>query len=196
VIFTIPEDNVPDVMTKLNAGQTLTAEAYDRGGLTKKLATGQLLTTDNQIDPSTGTLKLKAIFANTDNALFPNQFVNIKLLVDTEKDVILVPVAAIQHGNQGTFIYVVDTDANTVKMQNVVVGTTALDGSIAEIKSGISEGDVVVTDGVDKLQDGSKVVITPPSTPAPGDSSSTNAPTATPPPALAAATSPLVPGDS
>jgi len=122
-------------MSKLNAGQTLTAEAYNRSGFTSKLATGQLLTTDNQIDPSTGTLKLKASFPNTDNALFPNQFVNIKLLVDTKKDVILVPVAAIQHGNQGTFIYVVDTDNNTVSMKTVVVGTTALDGSNAEIKA-------------------------------------------------------------
>jgi len=182
VIFTIPEDSVPAVMSKLNAGQTLTAEAYNRSGFTSKLATGQLLTTDNQIDPSTGTLKLKASFPNTDNALFPNQFVNIKLLVDTKKDVILVPVAAIQHGNQGTFIYVVDTDNNTVSMKTVVVGTTALDGSNAEIKSGISEGDVVVTDGVDKLQDGSKIIVTQPS--APGDNSTTNAPTATPPPSI------------
>jgi len=182
VIFTIPEDSVPAVMSKLNAGQTLTGEAYNRSGFTSKLATGQLLTTDNQIDPSTGTLKLKASFPNTDNALFPNQFVNIKLLVDTKKDVILVPVAAIQHGNQGTFIYVVDTDNNTVSMKTVVVGTTALDGSNAEIKSGISEGDVVVTDGVDKLQDGSKIIVTQPS--APGDNSTTNAPTATPPPSI------------
>jgi multidrug efflux system membrane fusion protein len=179
VIFTIAEDNVPEVMAKLNAGQTLTVEAYERGGFTKKLATGQLLTTDNQIDPSTGTLKLKASFPNTDNALFPNQFVNIKLLVDTKKNVVLVPMAAIQHGNQGAFIYVVDTDNNTVSMKSVVVGTTALDGSNAEITSGISEGDVVVTDGVDKLQDGSKIIMTQPG--APGDNSSTNAPTAIPP---------------
>jgi multidrug efflux system membrane fusion protein len=172
VIFTIAEDNVPEVMAKLNAGQTLSVEAYDRGGFTQKLATGELLTTDNQIDPSTGTLKLKASFPNTDNALFPNQFVNIKLLVDTKKNVILVPPVAIQHGNDGTFVYVVDTDSNTVSMKNVVVGTIALDASKAEITSGISEGDVVVTDGVDKLQDGSKVIVTQPGAP------SANAPTA------------------
>jgi multidrug efflux system membrane fusion protein len=140
------------------------------------------LSFDNQIDLTTGTFKLRAQFDNADGALFPNQFVNIKLLVDTKKDVILVPVAAIQHGNQGTFIYVVDTDNNTVSMKTVVVGTTALDGSNAEIKSGISEGDVVVTDGVDKLQDGSKIIVTQPS--APGDNSTTNAPTATPPPSI------------
>ncbi len=175
VIFTIPEDNVPEVMAKLNAGQSLAVEAYVRDGFTTKLATGQLLTGDNQIDPSTGTLKLKASFPNTDNALFPNQFVNTKLLVNMKKDVILVPVAAIQHGNQGTFIYVVDTDADTVSMKNVIVGTVALDGSNAEIKSGIDEGDVVVTDGVDKLQDGSKIIVTQPD--AQGQHS-TNAPTA------------------
>jgi len=176
VIFTIAEDNVPEVMAKLNAGQTLTVEAYERSGFTHKLATGQLLTTDNQIDPSTGTLKLKASFPNTDNALFPNQFVNVKLLVDTKKNVILLPMAAIQHGNQGAFVYVVDTDSNTVSLKTVIVGTTALDGSNAEITSGISEGDVVVTDGVDKLQDGSKIIMTQP-----GAAGSTNAPAATPP---------------
>ena len=120
-------------MDKLNASQTLTVEAYDRGGFTQKLATGKLLTVDNQIDPSTGTLKLKASFENTDNALFPNQFVNVKLLVDTKKNVVLVPVAAIQHGNNGTFVYIVDTDNNTVSMKPVTVGTVALDGSNAEI---------------------------------------------------------------
>jgi multidrug efflux system membrane fusion protein len=178
VIFTIPEDNVPDVMEKLNAGQALSVEAYERGGFTKKLATGQLLTTDNQIDPSTGTLRLKASFLNTDNALFPNQFVNIKLLVDTKKNVVLIPVPAIQHGNQGTFVYIVDTDANTVSMKPVTVGTVSLDGTNAEITSGVDDGDVVVTDGVDKLQDGSKIIITKPG--APSDNS-TNAPAATPP---------------
>ncbi|MCE0497702.1 MAG: efflux RND transporter periplasmic adaptor subunit [Methylacidiphilales bacterium] len=176
VIFTIAEDSVPAVMAKLNAGQTLTVEAYERSGFTKKLATGQLLTTDNQIDPSTGTLKLRAVFQNTDNALFPNQFVNVKLLVDTKTNVVLVPMAAIQHGNQGAFIYVVDPDSNSVSMKSVTVGTTALDGSNAEITSGVSEGDIVVTNGVDKLQDGSKVIVTQP-----GAAGSTNAPAATPP---------------
>jgi multidrug efflux system membrane fusion protein len=174
VIFTIAEDHVPEVMAKINAGQTLTVEAYDRGGFTKKLAAGTLLTTDNLIDSATGTLKLRAVFDNEDNALFPNQFVNIKMLVDTKKSVILVPLAAVQHGNQGSFVYVVDPDSNTVSMKNVAVGTVALDGSQAEITSGISEGDMVVTDGVDKLQDGAKVIVTQPG--ATGGSSSTNTP--------------------
>jgi multidrug efflux system membrane fusion protein len=178
VIFTIPEDSIQPVLDKLKASQSLAVDAYARGGFTQKLATGTLLTVDNQIDPSTGTLKLKATFDNTDDALFPNQFVNTKLLVDTKKNVVLVPVAAVQHGNQGTFIYVVDTDDNTVSMKNVEVGTIALDGTNAEITSGIDDGDVVVIDGVDKLQNGSKVIITPHA--APGDNS-TNSPTATPP---------------
>jgi multidrug efflux system membrane fusion protein len=162
VIFTIPEDSIQAVVAQLNAGQTLPVDVYTRGGFTKKLASGQLLTLDNQVDPSTGTVKLRASFPNTDNALFPNQFVNTKLLVDTKKNVVLVPVAAIQHGNNGTFVYIVNTDANTVKMQTVEVGTTALDGSTAEITSGVSEGDTVVIDGVDKLQDGSKIISSKP----------------------------------
>jgi multidrug efflux system membrane fusion protein len=163
VIFTIPEDSVPAVMDKLNGGQTLAVEALDRAQK-KELATGTLLTTDNQIDPSTGTLKLKAIFPNEDNALFPNQFVNARLLVDTKKDVVIVPVAAIQYGPQNTtFVYVVnnsDPKNATVTMKNVVTGTT--DGDKIEVQSGVDEGDVVVTDGVDKLQNGSKVIVSVP----------------------------------
>jgi len=103
VVFTIPEDSVPTVMSKLNAGQQLTVDALDRAQK-NKLAQGTLLTSDNQIDPATGTLKLKAIFTNEDNALFPNQFVNARLLVETKKNVVLLPVAAIQYGTQGTFV--------------------------------------------------------------------------------------------
>lgn len=159
VIFTIPEDSVPAVQPKLAAGQKLTVEAWDRANK-NKLATGTLLTFDNQIDPATGTLKLKAIFLNEDNALFPNQFVNTRLLVETKKDVVIVPVAAIQYGTQGTFVYVVDDsdpNAATVSMKNVVVGT--IDGDKAEITSGVEAGDVVVIDGVDKLTNGAKVIL-------------------------------------
>jgi multidrug efflux system membrane fusion protein len=163
VVFTIPEDSVPEVLAKLNAGEQLSVDAFDRAGK-KKLSTGSLLTSDNQIDPSTGTLKLKAIFENDDNALFPNQFVNAKLLVETKKDVIVVPVAAIQYGAQNnTFVYVVTTEdqkSGTVKMKNIVVGT--IEGDKAEIVSGLDENDIVVTDGVDKLQDGSKVLLSSP----------------------------------
>jgi multidrug efflux system membrane fusion protein len=158
VIFTIPQGSIDPVLAKLNAHETLPVDAFSGEDRTKKVATGTLLTTDNQIDPTTGTLKLKAIFPNQDNALFPNQFVNARLLVQMKKDVTLVPVASIQHGNNNsTFIYLVDTDAKTVAMTNVVVGT--IDGDRAEIVSGVAPGDTVVIDGVDKLQNGSKVLI-------------------------------------
>ena len=159
VIFTIPEDNVPEVMAKMQAGQTLTVDAYDRAQKSK-LATGTLLTTDNQIDSATGTLKLKAIFTNEDNALFPNQFVNTRLTIETKKNVVIIPVAAIQYGTQGTFVFVADASDPknaTVTMKNVTVGT--IDGDKAEIQSGVDEGDVVVIDGVDKLTNGAKVIL-------------------------------------
>jgi multidrug efflux system membrane fusion protein len=167
VVFTIPEDSVPVVQAKLNAGQQLTVESFNRAASPSdmssnkgKLATGTLLTSDNQIDPATGTLKLKAIFDNTDNALFPNQFVNTRLTVDTKKNVVIIPVAAIQYGTQGSFVYVVDDDDPhnaTVSIKNITVGTT--DGDRAEITSGVDADDVVVTDGVDKLSNGAKVIV-------------------------------------
>ena len=162
VLFTIPEDALQPVITKLNAGQQLAVEAYDRD-MKQKLATGTLLTADNQIDQTTGTLKLKALFPNEDNALFPNQFVNTRLLVEMKQGVILIPIAAIQHGTQGTFVYVVDTtttDSASVTMEKVEVGT--IEGGKAEIVSGLEEGNTVVIDGVDKLQNGSKVVLATP----------------------------------
>lgn len=161
VTFTLEEDSIPAVMSKLNAGQQLAVEAWDRAKA-NKLTMGTLLTSDNQIDPNTGTLKFKASFPNEDNALFPNQFVNAHLLVEIKKGVVILPVAAIQYGTQGTFVYVVDnTDPKnaTVSMKNVVVGTTENDK--AEIQSGVAEGDIVVIDGVDKLQNGSKVILSP-----------------------------------
>jgi multidrug efflux system membrane fusion protein len=173
VIFTIPEDSVPVVQAKLNAGQQLEVAAFDRAQK-NQIATGTLLTSDNQIDPSTGTLKLKAVFQNTDNALFPNQFVNTRLTVETKKNVVIVPVAAIQYGTQGTFVYVVNDDDPrnaTVSMQNVTVGT--IEGDKAEIIKGVAEDDVVVIDGVDKLTNGSKVIL-----PHAGDSTKLNGATA------------------
>lgn len=156
VIFTIPEDSLQAVLTRLNAGQQLTVDAYDRA-MQKKLAQGTLLTVDNQIDPATGTLRLRAIFPNEDNALFPNQFVNTRLLVEMKQGVTLVPVSAIQHGSKGSFIFVVDSQNSTVTMEDVTVGT--IDGGNAEIAKGVSPGDVMVIDGVDKLQNGSKVIL-------------------------------------
>jgi len=153
VIFTIAEDQVPAVVKRFRAGQRLQVDAYDRD-LKKKLSQGSLLTLDNQIDQATGTLKLRAIFDNKDDALFPNQFVNARLLVEEKHGVTLVPTAAIQRGTQRTFVYLVKPD-NTVTVRDVTLGTT--EGDNVEVVSGLVPGDVVVTTGVDKLQEGSKV---------------------------------------
>ena len=153
VIFTVAEDNLPPVYQKLSAGDQLVVEAYDRA-VQKKIATGSLLTIDNQIDPTTGTVRLKAVFPNVDNGLFPNQFVNARLQVDTRRGVTLVPDAAIQRTSQSTFVYVVKPD-QTVTVRQVTVGTT--EGNEASIDTGLSPGDVVVVNSVDKLREGSKV---------------------------------------
>ena len=153
VVFNIPEDDLPKVLTKMRSGQPLGVEAYDRN-LKKKLATGTLLTIDNQIDPNTGTIKCKAVFPNEDNALFPNQFVNARALVDTKQDASIVPTAAIQRSPQGTFVYVVKDDT-TVEMRNIVVGPS--EGDEVVIEKGLTPGEVVVIEGVDKLQRGTKV---------------------------------------
>jgi multidrug efflux system membrane fusion protein len=153
VVFNIPEDDLPKVLTKMRSGPQLTVEAYDRN-LKNKLATGTLLTIDNQIDPNTGTVKCKAVFPNEDNSLFPNQFVNARLLVDTKKDASIVPSAAVQRSPQGTFVYVVKDDS-TVEMRNIVVGPS--EGDEVTIDKGLAPGEVVVIEGVDKLQRGMKV---------------------------------------
>jgi multidrug efflux system membrane fusion protein len=155
VVFTLPEDNISAVMKKLRAGQKLTVDAYDRAGKTK-LASGVLLTVDNQIDPATGTIKLKAQFANEDSSLFPNQFVNARMLLDVMHEIILIPSAAVQRGTQGTFVYVVKDD-QSVTVRTVKLGPT--EGEIAAIESGLSAGEIVVVDGTDKLREGAKVEI-------------------------------------
>jgi multidrug efflux system membrane fusion protein len=155
VIFTLPEDNVLQVIKPMHAGATLETEAYNRGSTTK-LATGKLTNVDNQIDTATGTFKLRAEFPNEDESLFPNQFVNIQLLVDTLHDQTIVPTASIQHGAPGTFVYVVNADS-TVSVRPVKLGVGQ--GERQAIASGISAGDTVVTDGVDQLHDGAKVTL-------------------------------------
>lgn len=164
VLFTIPEDNLPPVLKKLRASARLPVEAYDRSGKTK-IATGYLLTVDNQIDPSTGTSRFKAVFQNQDNALFPNQFVNARLLLDVKKGSLIIPAVGIQRGPQGTFVYVVKAD-QTVEVRQVTVGLT--EGNDASIETGLSAGEPVVVDGVDKLQAGSKVRIAGPEKDSPG----------------------------
>jgi membrane fusion protein, multidrug efflux system len=153
VIFPIPEDNLQQVLRRLKTGEGLVVEAYDREN-NVKLATGSLLTIDNQIDTGTGTVKLKATFPNKQNELFPNQFVNARLLVDVSRDVMIVPSAAIQRGPQGTFVYVVKEDM-TVSVRPVSV--SLVQGGEASIQTGVSPGELVVTDGADRLREGAKV---------------------------------------
>ncbi len=153
VVFTIPEDNLPQVLAKLKAGEHSPVEVYDRADQ-RKLATGTLLTVDNQIDPSTGTVRLKAEFPNADGALFPNQFVNARLLLEVKRGATLVPNVAIQRGSQGSFVYVVRAD-RTVAMHPVTIGVSQ--GGETSISTGLAPGELVVTDGADKLRDGAKV---------------------------------------
>ena len=153
VIFTIPEDNLPAVFDKLKAGARLPVDAYNREQ-TKKLAAGSLLTMDNQIDPNSGTVRLRAEFPNKDHGLFPNQFVNARLLLDTKRGTILVPTAAIQRSPQATFVYLVKAD-QTVTVRPVRLGPTEAD--TASIDEGLSPGDLVVVEGAERLREGSKV---------------------------------------
>lgn len=152
VIFTLPEDVLPRVATQMRRG-TLEVDAFSRDDQTK-LASGKLLTIDNTIDPTTGTAKLKAVFDNKDNKLWPNQFVNADLLVETRKDSIVLPTAAILRGPNGTFVYAVNPD-KTVVDKPVTVALTQGDTTV--VTSGVNLGDTVVTDGQDKLQRGSKI---------------------------------------
>ena len=153
VIFSLPEDNLPQVLAKLRAGEHSPVEAYDRAGQ-QKLATGSLLTVDNQIDPTTGTVRLKAEFPNADNALFPNQFVNARLLLEVKRGATLVPNHAIQRGAQGTFLYIVKAD-QTVAMRPVTLGGSQ--GSETAISAGLVPGEIVVTEGAEGLREGAKV---------------------------------------
>jgi multidrug efflux system membrane fusion protein len=153
VLFTIPEDSLPLVRKRLHEGAKLQVTALDRAQK-NQLAVGQLTTTDNQVDTTTGTVKLRATFDNADEALFPNQFVNIRLLADTVKDATTVPVAAIQRGQPGTFVYLVKAD-DTVGIRVVETGTT--DGEKVAIVKGLEVGEQVVIDGVDRLRDGAKI---------------------------------------
>lgn len=153
VVFTIPEDSLPAVLERLKSSQPLTVEAFDREQK-KRLATGSLLTVDNQIDPNTGTVRLKAVFPNEDGALFPNQFVNARLLLEVKHGVTIVPSAAIQRGAKGTFVYVVKDD-QMVAVRTVAIG--AAHGENTSIDTGLSPDELVVVDGTEKLREGSKV---------------------------------------
>jgi multidrug efflux system membrane fusion protein len=153
VLFSLPQDQLPEVVAKMRSSRKLDVEAYDRDN-SDKIVTGKLLTIDNQIDTTTGTYKIKAVFDNCNNELFPNQFVNIHLLVDTKRNVVLVPTTAILRGSQGTYVFAVNA-GNAVAVKNVKVSDTT--GNLAGVSSGLGDGDVVVVDGQDKLKDGTLV---------------------------------------
>jgi membrane fusion protein, multidrug efflux system len=153
VIFTLPEDELPAVMKRLRSGATLTATASDRAG-SRVLAQGSLSAVDSTIDTTTGTVRLRAEFPNEDEALFPNQFVNVRLLIDTQKAATVIPTAAVQRGQPGTFVYVAKAD-DTVSVQTIKLGPQ--DGERVAVQSGLKVGDRVVVDGADKLREGAKV---------------------------------------
>jgi len=156
VVFAIPEDNIPEVMQKMDAQTVLSVEAFDRQQ-NKLLATGKLLAVDSQINSTTGTVNLKAQFVNDKNVLFPSQFVNIRLLINTLKNAIVVPTAAIQQSTKGTFVYVLNTSTLTVKEQIVKTGVTINDTTVVD--SGVSPGQIVITQGADQLTDGATVIL-------------------------------------
>ena len=158
-IFTISEDQLQVVLKKMAAGQKLEVDAYSRDAKTK-LAQGSLTTLDNQIDPTTGTLKLRATFKNAEGTLYPNQFVNARLLVQEKRGVTLVSTAAVQRNSQATYVYVVKADS-TVTVRPITIGTT--EGDDSEVTAGLTPGEVVVMTGVDKLQEGTKVTVQVPS---------------------------------
>jgi multidrug efflux system membrane fusion protein len=155
VLFTVPEDNLQAISKRLQAGAVLPSTALDRTGVTK-IADGLLQTFDSQIDPTTGTIKLRAQFQNDDRLLYPNQFVNVRLLLDTHKNVTTMSSSGIQRGAPGTFVYLINADS-TVSVRVVKLGVT--DGDRVEVLSGLAPGDRIVVDGADKLRDGAKIVI-------------------------------------
>jgi multidrug efflux system membrane fusion protein len=155
VTYAIPQDSLQAILKRIASGDKMQVEAWDREGK-KKLATGVLLTLDNQIDTATGTIKLKAEFPNADNALFPNQFVNVRMRLDTLTGVTIAPTSAIQRGSPGTFVYLVKDDS-TVTLRTVKLGVT--EGDNVAVESGLAPGDKVVVDGGDKLREGAKVEV-------------------------------------
>lgn len=171
VIFTMAEDYISEVATQMRAGRKLRVDALDRDDQTE-LARGTLLTLDNQIDTTTGTVRVRATFPNRDSKLFPNEFVNARLLVRTLNNANLITTAAVQRNNDVAFVYVVNTSDNTVQSRNISVATT--DGDTAAV-AGVAPGDTLVTDGFDKLQDGTKIAIRKPATATPPSLSSQGA---------------------
>lgn len=164
VLFTIPENDLRKVVEPLRRGDQLEVEAYDRGDQAR-LATGVLKTVDNQIDLSTGTLRLKAEFANADERLFPNQFVNVRMRVDTVQDAVTIPSSVIQYGSRGTYVYVVSEESKAT-VRDVVLGAT--DGKFHAVKEGLKAGEQVIIEGVDRLREGRPVTLVGPDAPKAG----------------------------
>ncbi|HIJ37998.1 MAG TPA: efflux RND transporter periplasmic adaptor subunit [Rhodospirillaceae bacterium] len=165
VLFTLAEDNLPPVLKRISSGATLAVTAFDRAAVTQ-LGSGKLATVDNQIDTSTGTVKLRALFDNSERQLFPNQFVTVQLKVDTLKDVKTIPIAAVQRGAPGTFVYLVKPD-NTVTVRPIKLGPGS--GDRITVLSGIDTGDSLVVDGADKLREGAAVTIPAQNAPPPSE---------------------------
>jgi membrane fusion protein, multidrug efflux system len=155
VIFVVPEDDIPEIMAAMDAGRALEVTAFDRANVTP-LSVGKVAALDSQIDPTTGTVKLRADFDNLDDKLFPNQFVNARLLIKSLRGVVTVPSSAVQHGAPGTYVYLVGAD-DTVSARAVDLGP--LDGAMFAVNAGLSPGDRVVVDGADRLRDGAKVLV-------------------------------------
>jgi membrane fusion protein, multidrug efflux system len=155
VVFALPEDSIPPILAQMHAGKVLEVTAYDRTHTTQ-LAVGALQSVDSQIDTTTGTVKLKATFSNPDEKLFPNQFVNVDLLVDTLQNAVLIPQSAVQRGAPGTYVYLVNQD-QTVSVRKVTLGPG--DATNIAISQGLAVGDVVVIDGADRLKDGAKIIV-------------------------------------
>lgn len=156
VEFTLPEDNIPEVIRRLHAGEKLEVDAFDRDD-TNKLASGTLTSVDNEVDPSTGTFKLRATFANEDESLFPSQFVNARLLLGVLHDVTIIPTSAVERGEQGDFVYLIEQPQNVATARPVKLGVT--EGERVQVLSGLEDGDLVVVDGADKLKEGQAVTI-------------------------------------
>ena len=195
VVFTIPQDNLPRVLKQLKAGAKLGVDAWDRDQK-NKLASGFLLSSDNQIDTATGTIKMKAQFPNQDGMLFPNQFVNVRMVVDTKKGATVIPMAAIQRGARGTIVYVVKPD-KTISMRPVTLGP--VENDMVAIEGTVAPGEMVVVDGIDRLREGAKVEVTAPFVPRTGGgrggdrSKAGGAPAGTTAPAPAAPVAPVSP---
>ncbi|MDT7953418.1 MAG: MdtA/MuxA family multidrug efflux RND transporter periplasmic adaptor subunit [Acetobacteraceae bacterium] len=160
VVYALPEDDIPAVQRAIRTGRPVPTEAWDRADRVK-LEDGALSSVDNQVDVATGTVKLRSTFANPDELLFPNEFVNAKLLVDTLKDTVAIPTAAVQRGEPGTFVYLIDPDS-TVHVQKITLGP--VDGANVAVLQGLKPGDRIVIDGADRLKDGAKVIVPPPAT--------------------------------